>query len=215
MRVFSKSNNTVGIKSHYCFSVWSLYQESSSNDIESVYCKWAGCTLQAGLGAYCIEAGMWVCGEEGEDEQKKGQARAGGTDSRDRFCGFQVCSSRKLCPGLVRHLQSFLFGNFKEAYFVVELVDGKMPSWRETKDGIQEFDSQSMVIKWLLKWRQNVGWQCSTKKKRWSSQLDQPGFDATGSRKPPCSLELCLRTCKLLKTEEINVSQFIHPLRGL
>ena len=105
MRVFSKSNNTVGIKSHYCFSVWSLYRESSSNDIESVYCKWAGCTLQAGLGAYCIEAGMWVCGEEGEDEQKKGQARAGGTDSRDRFCGFQVCSSRKLCPGLARHLQ--------------------------------------------------------------------------------------------------------------
>lgn len=84
---------------------------------------------------------MWVCGEEGERDQKKCQTRAGGTDSQGCFCGFQVCSSRKLCPGLARHLQSFLCGNFKEAYFVVELVAVKMPSWRGTKDGIQEFDS--------------------------------------------------------------------------
>lgn len=141
MNVFSKSYNTVGIKSHHCFSVWSLYRESSSNDNELVYFKCVACTLQAELGAYCIEAGMWVCGEEGEGDQEKGQAGAGGTDSQGCVCGFQVCSSRKLCPGLARHLQSFLFGNFKEAYFVVELVAVKVPSWRGTQDGIQEFDS--------------------------------------------------------------------------
>lgn len=140
MNVFSKSYNTVGIKSH-CFSVWSLYRESSSNDNELVYFKCVACTLQAELGAYCIEAGMWVFGEEWEGDQEKGQAGAVGTDSQGCVCGFQVCSSRKLCPGLARHLQSFLFGNFKEAYFVVELVAVKVPSWRGTQDGIQEFDS--------------------------------------------------------------------------
>lgn len=70
-----------------------------------------------------------------------------------------------------------------------------------------------MAIKCLLKWRQTVGWQCSTEKKKGlANQINLFGFDASESRKPPGSFELCLRTCKLLKIEEIHVSKSIHPL---
>ena len=114
--------------------------------------------------------GLWGGGWEWPREMP---GRAGGTDPWVLFCGFQVWSSRKLRPGLAKQLRSLLSGDFKDAYFVIGLVEVKMPRWRGTKDEIQEFDALSMLINCLLKWRQNVGWWRSTKKKRWRSKLDR------------------------------------------
>lgn len=48
-------------------------------------------------------------------------------------------------------LGRLLFGNFKDAHFVIGRDEVKMPRWRETKDGIQEFGSLSSLINCLLK----------------------------------------------------------------
>lgn len=69
--------------------------------------------------------------------KRRAQAGAGGTDSQGCVCGFQVCSSESYAQGLPDISKSFLLEISREAYFVVELVAVKVPSWRGTQDGIQ------------------------------------------------------------------------------
>lgn len=109
------------------FSVWSLYLESLSNGTELV------CALQAGFRAHGHEAGMWAGSRvpSGHDKCQVGlEEPTQGLSSVAPRPG----AAAKLCQGLAKHLRSFLVGNFKDAHFVIRLVEAKMPSWRDTRE---------------------------------------------------------------------------------
>ena len=142
--------------------------EIPANDIEPV------CALQAPFWAHCVEVGMWV--GNGWDKRQLGLKEP---TQELSSVALRLGAAESYAEGLPNISGNFLFGNFKDSHFVIRLVEGKMPGWRETKDGwLLEPDSASLLISCLLKWRQYVQWRYSARK----SMVFAPDARAAESR---------------------------------